>query len=116
MPLCFALVKGIPLRLEVGPQDIKKAQTTAVRRDNGVKSAIQLAALEASVSALLDSIQTDMYTRAKAEFDSRLVRVEKWDDFVPTLNRKCACLIAWCERTEWYTGSHFHYRPPVSIV
>jgi prolyl-tRNA synthetase len=93
-------IRGVPLRLEIGPMDLKKQQVTAVRRDTGAKFAIPLDNIEAGVNEALETIQRDMYTRAKTERDASIVRVDKWEDFVPTLNDKKLILIPWCDRME----------------
>jgi len=89
--------KGVPLRLEIGPADIKQKQTVAVRRDNGLKASIGLSDITAAIPSLLETIQSDMYTRANEVFQSRLKTVTKWDDLVPTLDAKCVAVIPWCE-------------------
>ena len=88
--------QGVPIRLEIGPKDIQKQQTVVVRRDNGVKSTMALAALD-TIPSLLETIHSDMYTRAKEVFDQRLITVTKWDDVVPTLDNKCIVVMPWCE-------------------
>ncbi|KAI7866547.1 hypothetical protein BDF14DRAFT_1812647 [Spinellus fusiger] len=93
-------IRGVPLRLELGPMDIKKHQVTAVRRDTGAKFAIGLDTLEQGVKEALETIQNDMYQKAKAKMESSIVRLTKWEDFVPTLNDKKLCLMPWCDRTE----------------
>ncbi|KAL2916905.1 hypothetical protein HK105_203684 [Polyrhizophydium stewartii] len=90
-------LRGVPLRLEVGPKDVAKNETRSVRRDNGVAAQLSLATLAEEVPALLQRIQDDMYAKAKAERDSRVVRLESWDKFVETLNNKCLVLAPWCE-------------------
>lgn len=65
--------KGVPLRLEIGPQDLKKGQTLTVRRDTGVKAPVPLDKVGESVKALLDTIQTDLFNKAKELYDSRWV-------------------------------------------
>ncbi|KAJ7746956.1 hypothetical protein DFH07DRAFT_748017 [Mycena maculata] len=92
--------KGVPLRLEIGPNDIAKQQTLTVRRDTGVKNPVGLADIGPTVSALLDTIQSEMYSRAKATYDSSLKEVTRWDDVVPTLDNKCVVVMPWCEVEE----------------
>jgi len=58
-------MKGVPLRLEIGPKDIEKGQCLAARRDSGEKQPVPLEALEASVTRLLEEIQKGLYARAK---------------------------------------------------
>ncbi|KAJ3504831.1 hypothetical protein NLJ89_g7735 [Agrocybe chaxingu] len=88
--------KGVPLRLEIGPHDLAKQQTLSVRRDNGVKNPIPLANIGQTVDALLKTIQSDLFARAKEQYDARVVEVTKWEDFVPALDNKCIVAIPWC--------------------
>ncbi|KAI5119372.1 hypothetical protein M0805_001048 [Coniferiporia weirii] len=89
--------KGVPLRLEIGPADIQKKQTLSVRRDNGAKAPIPLADLDQALPVLLETIQSDMFERAKAMYQSRLKVITNWDDVVPTLDDKCVAVLPWCE-------------------
>jgi len=65
-------LKGIPLRIEVGPKDIEKKQAVIVRRDNGKKEVVSEKELEKKVSKLLDEMQADMFEKAKKFLDSRI--------------------------------------------
>ncbi|KAF9066828.1 hypothetical protein BDP27DRAFT_1384122 [Rhodocollybia butyracea] len=89
--------KGVPLRLEIGPNDLVKQQTLTVRRDNGVKDPVPLENITAKVSSLLETIQSDMFKRAQETYHSRLKQVTKWEDVVPTLDAKNVVVIPWCE-------------------
>ncbi|KAL1920861.1 uncharacterized protein VTP21DRAFT_11496 [Calcarisporiella thermophila] len=93
-------LRGVPVRLEIGPKDLKKEQTLSVRRDTGVKAPIALADLETAIPQLLDTIHNDMYERAVESRDAHLKRIEKWEDFVPALDSKNMCLIPFCLREE----------------
>jgi len=90
--------KGVPLRLEIGPNDLAKQQTLSVRRDNGAKTPIALADLKTIVPQLLETIHNDMYRKALDEYNAHLKEVTRWQDFVPTLDNKCIAVIPWCER------------------
>lgn len=93
-------LRGVPLRLEVGPRDLSAGTVTAVRRDNGAKSAINVSELMTAVPELLETIQSDMLARARAVRDSRVAVIDTWDEFVPALDRRCVALAPWCEHTE----------------
>ena len=93
-------LRGVPLRIELGPKDLEKSQVTCVRRDTGAKFALPLDNLEKGVQEALDTIQREMFERAKAKMSDSIVPVHKWEDFVPTLNAKKLCLIPWCDRME----------------
>ena len=58
-------MKGVPLRIEIGPKDIENNQCVAARRDTGEKQSIPLSDIEKRVAELLEEIQTNLYTRAK---------------------------------------------------
>ncbi len=57
-------MRGVPLRLEVGPRDIENGQCVLARRDNREKKVVRFEELETAVSELLDEIQKAMYDRA----------------------------------------------------
>ncbi|WP_294854734.1 proline--tRNA ligase [uncultured Oscillibacter sp.] len=57
-------MKGVPLRIEIGPKDIEKGQCVAARRDTGEKVFIPLAELETAAEKLLDEIHDNMYAMA----------------------------------------------------
>ena len=63
-------LRGIPLRLELGPKDLEKQSVFSARRDTRVKAAIPMAGVAASVAQLLGTIQSDLFTAAKARRDA----------------------------------------------
>jgi len=92
-------LKGVPLRLEYGPKDSKNKQVTAVRRDKSDisdKTAMPLEGLSENIGKLLETIQSDMFAKAKKSFDDNLVIIDKWDDFVPHLNDKKVIMMPFC--------------------
>ena len=62
-------MKGIPLRVEMGPRDIENGQCVMVRRDNGEKVTVNLTELEDKASSLLDDIQRNLYDMAKKNLE-----------------------------------------------
>lgn len=66
-------LRGVPLRLEIGPRDVADGSAVAVRRDTGDKEKLELDRLE-ELPALLETIQEDMLKRAKGLMESRTVR------------------------------------------
>jgi len=64
-------IKGVPLRVEVGPRDLAQGLVTMVRRDTKESSSHALGALAAEVPGLLDLIQRDLFARALAHRDER---------------------------------------------
>lgn len=89
-------LKGLPLRLELGPKDLLKKAVTVVRRNDGKKYTVALEQLETEIPKILDQLHNDLFNAAKQKFDTHRVIVEKWEDFVPALNNKNVILSPWC--------------------
>ena len=62
-------MKGVPLRVEIGPKDMEKGQCCICRRDSGEKVFVPLAELETAVPALLDAVHEGLYARAKKNLE-----------------------------------------------
>eukprot|EP00850_Spirogloea_muscicola_P017723 SM000155S01652 [mRNA] locus=s155:145242:148032:- [translate_table: standard] len=93
-------LKGVPLRIELGPRDLANQQVVLVRRDTGSKEPAAWAGLEEKVAAVLVDIQKSMLARATKERDQCIARVTKWEDFVPALDRKMMVLAPWCDEVD----------------
>ena len=57
-------MKGVPLRVEIGPKDLEKGQCVIARRDTGEKTFVALTELEQTVKTMLDAIHDNMYAMA----------------------------------------------------
>ncbi|HUL73527.1 MAG TPA: proline--tRNA ligase [Vicinamibacterales bacterium] len=90
-------LRGVPLRLEIGPKDIEKAQVFSARRDTREKAAIPLADLTTRVPALLEEIQANLLARATAFRDEHTTEVSTWDEFKAAMDGRPGFVIAsWC--------------------
>lgn len=74
-------MRGVPLRLEIGPKDMEKNQVVLVRRDTGAKKFVALADLQAEVKQMLDEIHNSLYARAKKFQDDNTFRVDSYEEF-----------------------------------
>ncbi|MBI4021682.1 MAG: proline--tRNA ligase [Candidatus Aenigmarchaeota archaeon] len=91
-------MKGVPLRIEVGPKDLEKRQAVLVRRDTGAKSAVPLATLHAAVAEILEDIQHALLKRAKKLLADQTHHVQSFKDLEKTLEEKRGFLVAgWCQ-------------------
>ena len=79
-------MRGIPLRVEIGPKDLEKNQAVLVRRDTHEKTFVSLDNLEEEIGKLLETIQSDMFARAKAHLEAHTSQAVTWDAFVDTIN------------------------------
>ena len=93
-------LKGVPVRLEVGPKELTTNQTRACIRFNGEKRQMTLEKIGESTRLLLEEIQDAMFAKAKAARDASLKIVERWEDFTPALDAKCCVMAPWCENGE----------------
>lgn len=91
-------LKGVPLRLELGPRDIENGSVMATRRVDGVKISMERSGIADRVLTELRDIQKSTFEKARVVRDEHIVRVEAWSEFVPALERKCMVLAAWCEQ------------------
>ncbi|KAH3856985.1 hypothetical protein DPMN_099582 [Dreissena polymorpha] len=81
-------LKGVPLRVELGPRDIKQNQIVIVRRDTGEKLTIKNDGIVKQVKDLLDQVQADMFKRAKADLDRYMTVSHGWDELCSGLEEK----------------------------
>jgi prolyl-tRNA synthetase len=94
-------MKGVPLRIELGPKDIENGQCVAVRRDNGEKTAITLAELEAKAAELLDAVQSSLFEKAKANLSENTFDAVTADDIKEIVETKGGFVrTKWCGDTE----------------
>src|SRR5678815_605916 len=74
-------LRGVPLRLEIGPKDIEKAQVFSARRDTREKSAIPLADLSTRVREVLEAIQANLLDRALKFREEHTSEAATWEEF-----------------------------------
>ena len=94
-------MRGIPLRVEIGPKDIENNQAVLVRRDTNEKITIDLGDIEAKVSKLLETIQNDMYQVAKDYLNTHISDAHNYDEFTDAIENKPGFVRAmWCGNRE----------------
>ncbi|MBP3201420.1 MAG: proline--tRNA ligase [Lachnospiraceae bacterium] len=81
-------MKGIPIRVEIGPRDIEKGVCVLARRDNGEKIEVRIDNIEKEVKDLLEKIQNDMYESAKVFLDSHIDKAVSKEELVEKMNTK----------------------------
>ena len=94
-------MRGIPVRVEVGPRDIENNQCVVVRRDTGEKITVNMDELESTVAELLVTIQKDMLEAAREHRDTHTYTAKNWDEFKDIVENKPGFIKAmWCGETE----------------
>ncbi len=89
-------MKGIPIRIEIGPKDIAKKQVVLVRRHNRTKTSLNMDSLTDKISSELKNIQKEMFDAAKKILDERIVRVTEYQQFKEQLDNGKMIDCSWC--------------------
>ncbi len=89
-------LKGVPVRIEIGPNDIKKRQAVIVRRDNGEKEAVKVKGLNAKLRKVLDDMQKSLFAKAKKWLNGSIVESKDWGSFVKAIEDKKMAKALWC--------------------
>ena len=87
-------LKGVPIRIAVGPRDLENNQVELARRDTKEKTAISLDGLTETVAALLLEMQSNLLQRATKYRDDHITSVDTWDEFINVLDNKTGFVLA----------------------
>jgi prolyl-tRNA synthetase len=98
-------LKGVPVRLAVGPRDLENGTVEVARRDTKQKQVVKLSDVATMVPALLEEIQQNIYKRAVDFRESHITRVDSYDEFKKVLDDKGGFVAAhWDGTTESETA------------
>lgn len=90
-------MRGIPVRIEIGPKDIEAGRAVIVRRDNREKTVVSLDNITEAVGEILEKMQADMLAKATAHRDANTHEAHNWEEFTDILTRKQGFIKAmWC--------------------
>lgn len=89
-------MKGVPLRLEIGPRDIENGVAIAVRRDTHEKTELHLNNISAEVAALLDDIQANMLHQAEINLKNAIIETDNFETLVNEVNNGKIALAYHC--------------------
>ncbi len=81
-------LKGVPLRIEIGPKDLKRKEVILVRRDTSQKISVKISDAVKQVEKLLDDIQSGLFKKAKKFLDDNTTTVKSYDEFKKVLENK----------------------------
>ena len=89
-------LKGIPLRIEIGPKDVAIEQVVLVRRDTGKKEFVKIKELDKKVKENLETMQKEMYEKAERTLKENIVEVKNWDEFEKQIKNKKIAKAPFC--------------------
>ncbi len=87
-------LKGVPIRIAIGPRDLDNGTAEVARRDTKEKAVYQLTDLEVKVAHLLENIQANIYTKALDYRNSMTNKADTWDQFVDIIENKGGFVLA----------------------
>ncbi len=89
-------LKGIPIRLEIGPKDLKNKSVIVSRRDNGEKQAIKIKDVKKEIPKILEDIQKNLFRKSKKLFTDNLVQVKDLNELKRNIMQNNVCLTPLC--------------------
>ena|SRR3989344_574505 len=92
-------VKGVPVRIEIGPKDLAKKNVTIVQRDTGEKKSVPVTWVEKGIGQLLDEIQLNLYNKAQENLKSSIVEVSSNSEAETAFKKEKIIFAKWCGTT-----------------
>jgi len=93
-------MKGVPLRIEIGPRDIKEKQVVMVRRDTGEKITVKNSELKDKVGEYLEEIQNHLFDKAHENMKKSIVETEDWSEFLKAVDDRKIIYAPYCGKCE----------------
>src|SRR5213593_2384500 len=94
-------LRGVPLRVEIGPKDIEKSAVLVARRDTREKQSVAMDGLATRIQQLLDDVQRSLFDRARTFRDEHTHRVSTYEEFKQVMEGRPGFVIApWCGSTD----------------
>ena len=94
-------LRGVPLRVEIGPKDIEKSAVLVARRDTREKQSLAMDGLATRIQQLLDDVQRSLFDRARTFRDEHTHRVSTYEEFKQVMEGRPGFVIApWCGSTD----------------
>ncbi|MFI3320133.1 MAG: proline--tRNA ligase [Rikenellaceae bacterium] len=81
-------LKGVPVRLALGPRDLQNGTIELARRDTLTKETVEMEGLTERIVALMDEIQANIYNKSLTYRDSMITKVDSWEEFLDVLENK----------------------------
>ena len=93
-------LKGVPLRMAIGPKDLENGTVELARRDNLTKEVKPIEYIDLYIESLLQTIQQDIYQKARDYRDSHITKVDTYEEFKKVLEEKGGFIAAHWDGTE----------------
>jgi len=91
-------MKGVPVRLEIGPKDLEKEQVILVRRDNNKKQAVKIKQLDKKIKEVFEDIHSNLYNNSKKLFEDNVIKVKNFNELKKAIKSKKLALANFCNK------------------
>ena len=118
-------LKGVPIRIEIGPRDIKKKSVVLVRRDTNKKITVKIKDLKKKVLTVLEDMQKQLYNKAEKFLKSNIKEAKGWNEFLKIIKDRKIAKAYFCgqikcedyikEKTEGATSRCIPFEQPKNI-
>lgn len=89
-------MKGVPLRIEIGPKDVEKNAVMVVRRDNRHKESVPVKEIKKRIPEILEEMQADLFAASKQHLDESIVEVKTFDQLIEATNNRKLVYAPFC--------------------
>jgi len=96
-------VRGVPVRVEIGPRDCQNNQVVLVRRDTGEKSPVPMDGLRGTVERMLEEIQANLFETARKRMETNLHVCDSFDEYAARVGNGGFFRVHWCGANECET-------------
>ena len=93
-------MKGVPVRVEIGPKDIEKGQVVVARRDNGKKETVKISEISNKIGKFVDDIHKNLLASSEKKLKESMTRVKTMSDMASVIKNKKIALAEWCGNKE----------------
>ncbi|XP_050407010.2 bifunctional glutamate/proline--tRNA ligase [Patella vulgata] len=93
-------LKGVPIRLELGPRDIKQSTVVAVKRNTGEKLTLKQENISQQIKDILENIQDSLYQKCKTDMETYMVVIQEWEEFCNALDKKRIIQAPFCGNSD----------------
>jgi len=89
-------LRGVPLRIEIGPKDLDKQKVTVARRHIKLKTDLAFDEIESKIGVILQQVQDEMFAAAKKILEERTVKAGEYSGLKSALEKGCFVNASWC--------------------
>jgi prolyl-tRNA synthetase len=110
-------LKGVPIRIELGPKDLAQGQVVVVRRDTGEKKPMPQEALVHELPVMLEDIQSSLFKRAKERMDASFHSAATYEEFKKVMEEQGGFVFApWCGSRECETRASDETKATIRLL